>query len=775
MRTLPDLVIEGAWLAGLVIVPLVIGKRESFTYYNDPKYAVLHLVALVIIVAWSWDLAMSSRPFTVPRPSQLFGRGGRRPERWAVVSAGLLTLVAVISTALSPLPAVSPWGRNLADHGYELYSVLAFLTVFFAIALRLCSEAQVRRLMLVIAGIGTIPALYGLSQHFGWDPFGPGEVAGRVFSSFGNPILFGSFLVMSTVITVSVALGEYQKERYGWLALAIAALGLQLTGLWFAGARGPWVGFAAGAVAFVAISYVWLNRDLLVKGLTVVGAGLLLAIVITFIPIPGGEGGGGAGGGGGVGSNARSLADLTTKFDESGNGTVGGRGPIWESALELSIHREWTPAEPAAMAVVRPFVGYGPDMFYYAYALGLEVDILRTVPQHAHNFYLQILMELGLLGLATLIAMSLLAMYAGWRVLILAKRADEHGLWISITLVGVMAALVGRSVEQLPGVARLGDLLPFWMLMGLLVAIVQISRHEGAKRPVPVNTASRGARRRGEQSHADRRYLAFGVAGTITLVAIGLLYFFRDVQMLQASAISQDGLVLQAQGRNEEALAKFERAADLSPYVDSYHLEVYDLYAAAAGSAESTGNSEAAILNWERAHSAVERYEDINPRALDTQERLAQAESRLAALGIDGKADVATERYLAIAASLPSFASAQTAAARGLLSVGENNLGLLHTNRAIAPEAPGVINVEAWWLRGVALERLGDAEAAEESYKTLIVWWSVSISSRGNANPCLSAPVAAHLRKHLGRIAIRPRAGHCSPLRLLCEPTSGAE
>jgi tetratricopeptide (TPR) repeat protein len=699
-------------------VPLVIGKRESFTFYNDPKYAVLHLVALVIIVAWAWDLALSSRPLTLP----LIGWGGARPERWAVVSAGLLALAAIISTALSPLPAVSLWGRNFADLGYELYSVLAFLTVFFAIALRLRSDSQVRRLMLMIAGIGTIAALYGLSQHFGWDPFGPGEVAGRVFSSFGNPILFGSFLVMSAVITVSVALGEYRKDRksrYGWLVLGIAALGLQLTGLWFAGARGPWVGYAVGALAFVAISHLWLNRELLIKGLTVVGAGLVLAIVITFIPVPGDDGGGGAGRGGGVGSNARSLVDLTTIFDDSANGTVGGRGPIWESALELSIRRDWSPAEPAMRTAVRPFVGYGPDMFYYAYPLGLEVDILGTVPQHAHNFYLQILMELGLLGLAMFAAMSLLAIYAGWLVLVFAKRAGEHEQWISITLVGVMAALVGRSVEQLPGVARLGDLLPFWMLMGLLIAIVQISRRDDRNEPVAVNTASRGARRRGVQSQAGRRYLAIGVAGTITLVALGILYF-RDVQMLQASAISQDGMVLLAQGRNEEALAKFERAADLSPYVESYHLEVYDLYAAAAGSAESIGNSEAAVFNWERAHSAAERYGNINPRALDTQERLAQAESRLAALGDDGKADIATDGYIAIAASLPSFASAQTAAARGLLSVGENRLGLLHTDRAIALEAPGATNAEAWWLRGVAQERLGESGAAEESYKTVI-------------------------------------------------------
>jgi hypothetical protein len=73
----------------------------------------------------------------------------------------------VISTVLSPLPAVSLWGRDFSHLGYELYSVLALLVVFFAIALRVQTPEQVRRILFVIVGAGVLTGPYSISQHFG--------------------------------------------------------------------------------------------------------------------------------------------------------------------------------------------------------------------------------------------------------------------------------------------------------------------------------------------------------------------------------------------------------------------------------------------------------------------------------------------------------------------------------------------------------------------------------------------------------------------------------
>jgi len=117
-RRITDLVIEGTWLAGVVLTPLVFSPRNSLSFYNDPKYAVLHLAALVIIAVWAWEWAMYRPSSLWPSLSGALGWVGRRPERWAVISVGGLGLSAVISTALSPVPAASLWGRDSTDLGY---------------------------------------------------------------------------------------------------------------------------------------------------------------------------------------------------------------------------------------------------------------------------------------------------------------------------------------------------------------------------------------------------------------------------------------------------------------------------------------------------------------------------------------------------------------------------------------------------------------------------------------------------------------------------------
>ncbi len=700
-RRITDLVIEGTWLAGVVLTPLVFSPRNWFNFYNDPKYAVLHLVALVIIAVWAWEWATYPRSSTWPSLSGVLRWAGRRPERWAVVSVGGLGLSAVISTVLSPVPAVSLWGRDFTDLGYELYSFLSLLVVFIAIAVRMRTEHQVRRLMLALAGVGTLIAVYGIAQRYGWDALGPGENSGRVIASLGNPIHLGSFLVMTAMITATVAISEQRNGKYGWLIAGGLALGIQLAALWFTGSRGPWIGYAVSVVAFAMIGFVWLDRRLLVRGMALIASGALVAVIIGLAP--GSESG-----------DTRDFTDLGSIFDDSTAGSVGGRGIIWQSALELSRSRVSAPEESGALAVARLLTGYGPEMFFYAYPLGVEIERSKTIAQNAHNYPLQFLLELGLLGFVTFISAALLTVYAAARLLSMARRAGNHGMWPSIVIVGLLAMLVGRGTEQMVGVARVGDLLPFWALMALSIAVVEIARRQYPERP-----GSSGKSRQGQRSVAqpNPRLVLVAVALSITLLSAGVLYY-KDFRSLQASAIVRDAFELREEGRPNEALVKYQRAVELDPDVQDYHLRVNDLFRAAAGEAGAAGNNDQAIFGWEKALEAARRYEDRNPKAFDTQIRMGQAESRLAALGRADLVNVARDRYVSIADSRPSYPSIQADAAQGLLAVGDNVLGLQYADRAISMETQAFPNPKAWWFRGVALENLGQLEIAATSYET---------------------------------------------------------
>ncbi|MCH7907880.1 MAG: hypothetical protein IIB26_10675, partial [Chloroflexi bacterium] len=170
-RTAADRVIEAAWLLGLLLVPVLFTPRRSLAFVADPKYFALHLIAIVIVVAWviEWATRRYASGYTGASGARrsVPGWAGRRPERWAVLAGVALGLIAIISTFLSPAPRVSLWGRSFVGLGYELYSFLALLIIFTAVAARLRHLDQAARILLVTMAAGGITSVYGISQNPG--------------------------------------------------------------------------------------------------------------------------------------------------------------------------------------------------------------------------------------------------------------------------------------------------------------------------------------------------------------------------------------------------------------------------------------------------------------------------------------------------------------------------------------------------------------------------------------------------------------------------------
>ena len=175
-RRVFDIAIEGIWLTVLALVPLAFSGRDVFVFFAQPKDLILHLAALLIVALWAFDWALGTWPpgVNLSSISAIRNWPGRNPRNWALLAAAGFSVSAVISTLLSPLPWVSLWGRDFAQLGYELYSVLSFLVIFFAIALRVRNENQLRRILWTLAIAGALASLYGISQRNGWDPVGNG-------------------------------------------------------------------------------------------------------------------------------------------------------------------------------------------------------------------------------------------------------------------------------------------------------------------------------------------------------------------------------------------------------------------------------------------------------------------------------------------------------------------------------------------------------------------------------------------------------------------------
>ena len=222
-------------------MPLSFGGDRLFYWFSEPKTFILHTVAVLILALWSleWLRAGSLGVVRLPRSS---------PARALLVAAFSLVGLTAISTLNSPMPV---WSSPRAGPQQPRWRA-----VFGAVVrgdLR-CHRSEGEgegasrtHLLQTMALTGGIAAVYGVLQYTGHDPFSEGA---GVVSTLGNPIYFGSYLIMSGAATLALlGMGAGSRSRALWMALGALAL---VHGMAFfcAGVKGPQL----GALVMVALS-----------------------------------------------------------------------------------------------------------------------------------------------------------------------------------------------------------------------------------------------------------------------------------------------------------------------------------------------------------------------------------------------------------------------------------------------------------------------------------------------------------------------------------------
>ena len=186
---------------------------------------------------------------------------------------------------------------------------------------------------------------------------------------------------------------------------------------------------------------------------------------------------------------------------ETGRG-LSFRTDIWSASLRLTVNRPWFDYEPLSLSFFRPLIGYGPEMFKYTFPLESPLGGLLS---HAHNFFLHHWVEQGILGLFTSVGLVMSFFLVGvaqlWRNW---SRYSEFHRWI---LVALLATMLGRVTEMMVGVARESDLVPFWIILGMMVILpsVLIPTPQTAGASVPENQPANSGRRQGRGRNLRRR------------------------------------------------------------------------------------------------------------------------------------------------------------------------------------------------------------------------------------------------------------------------------
>ena len=210
-----------------------------------------------------------------------------------------------------------------------------------------------------IIGATWIVCIYGWIQLFGLDPFAwKGAFGKRIFSTFGNPNFFGAWLLLPAGITFSLFLKD-KNYLYLFLFLFICH------NIYITYAKGSYLGLNGVIVSLailISLYFTHFNRKKVLKFL---GIGVSVVLVATFI-----------------------LVIIMIKKNVN---TARFRIFTWMGAMEM-----WKK---------HPVRGTGIGSFKVVYPLYRPPEIFdiegkhNTETDHAHNEYLEIAYDEGVIGL----------------------------------------------------------------------------------------------------------------------------------------------------------------------------------------------------------------------------------------------------------------------------------------------------------------------------------------------------------------------------------------
>jgi O-antigen ligase len=416
-----DLLLARGLILLACVLPLVIFPAST-DFYTVPKTLLLQAVILLGVLRIAGPGRTVRIPFTALSPPLL-----------AMLGIGLLSLFG----------APFPWAG--VEAAWRLWNGI----LLYHLAVLVFSVSKARRWLLGAVGLSVLPvAAYGLAQVMGLDFL---RLAARQVpvSSLGNTGFAAEYLVAALPIALALAVTQ---DRWSG-AFSLATL-LGVSHLWLTQNRAGWLGAALGGGILLLTRASLLKQEAARARLRRLAlAGLLLAVVAVLM-VPG--------------LGPASITRLGSIVDPE-NPTARVRLLIWRGALDL-IGRH-------------PLLGVGLGNFEFAYAEVRSVEewrlSRRDVVDDAHNEYIHLTAETGLLGLAAFLWLLGRAGRSAWHALGTPEGREEA--------LPVLAGLAGILLYA-------GFAFPFknptsgaywWMFLGYLSALT-MPQGESAARTIPV-------------------------------------------------------------------------------------------------------------------------------------------------------------------------------------------------------------------------------------------------------------------------------------------------
>ncbi len=389
-------------------------------------------IALIAVIGL-WLISSLARRRTLPRPG------------WSRLYLPLIGFIVATGISAFSAISISAW----------LTEWLKWLQVLLLVVICLDLGAwEWLIFLLVLAGVAN--AIIGIYEFFG----GSGALVllianrfFRAFGTFGQPNPFGGFMGLLAPVALMATIGYgyrwwHSRSRLnllltGFYGLASALLVIGLICSWSCGA---WLGLAAALIAvLLALPRKWWHS----AGLIVTAVGLLVLLWVSgALPAS-------------VISRVQSATDELVAFSD-----VRGVAITPENFANVERLAHWQAA--VNMITAHPWFGIGFGNYENAYS---QYNFLnwQIALGHAHNYYLNVFAEAGIIGLIAYVALWVSIMAITWRA---RRHPDVLARLIVVGLFGTWTYLAVHSLTDNLYVNNL--FLHLGILLGVLAVLEKV-------------------------------------------------------------------------------------------------------------------------------------------------------------------------------------------------------------------------------------------------------------------------------------------------------------
>ncbi|QBD78288.1 hypothetical protein EPA93_20710 [Ktedonosporobacter rubrisoli] len=393
---------------------------------------------LVFLLAASWLMSFALRPFAAGEVSQSgpLDRDSLNIPRYLVLAMLALLLAMLLSMTVT---------LSLTSSIKELSKWIEFLIVLVIGAQYIRTSRQIWALIIIICLAAISQACMGYAQNF--FSLGPTtfvrDAGLRVYGTFGQPNPYAGYINMT--LTIAIALTLLSKS-WNIRILAGVTTFLLAAAEYLSQSRGGEISIAIALIFIVAIGMPRLQP--LVR-LGIIGAlGVVAAYLAGLLP-------------------EHYLAPVLRTLGLTNISFSAPSSADFSTAERLA---HWIAG--VRMFITHPILGVGignyPD-YYPQYFVTIFINPLG----HAHNYYINIAAEAGLLGLITFLAFLLANFVAGGRSY---RKINTHWQQLKARLAHPVSAISSTEARKLS--AQLTMLTNRRALaIGLLASLLSICVH----------------------------------------------------------------------------------------------------------------------------------------------------------------------------------------------------------------------------------------------------------------------------------------------------------